>query len=234
MRCQKCGHDNPPKAQVCTDCGNALVTPTVSIVAPGENAGFWMRFAAFGLDSFIVIPAYYLISYLYHLATLKPMEINYGWPFVYLLVYQGLFTGLKGQTIGKRLFNIKVIDVKSGKLGLARSFLRELLGKPITVLCIFIIVAGSLTVHSGRDYSLGWIHDKIARSKVIVTEQYKAMRTSAAWWLLEFLPVIGSILGLLILWRKDRRKGWAIFWGGLFMYSIISPPIIILVRFFSP
>lgn len=54
MRCQKYGQDNLSGAQACTGCGTTLVTIAEQIVLPGQNAGFWIRIAACGVDSFII------------------------------------------------------------------------------------------------------------------------------------------------------------------------------------
>jgi uncharacterized RDD family membrane protein YckC len=228
MRCQTCGQDNPLEARFCIGCGTDLVTREESIALPGEAAGFWIRFAACGVDSFIVISTFLILSYLIHGAKLEKVALDIGWPFLILLLYHWLFTGLKGQTIGKRLFHIKVVGVEDNTLGLGRAFLREVLGKPITVLFTVFYIAVMLAI-GGGDLPKRWIHDKIAHSKVVVKERYGAIRTSAAWWLLELLPAIGSIIGLLLLRRKDRRKAWAIFWGGLFMSFLVFPIVILIV-----
>lgn len=124
---------------------------------------------------------------------------------------------------------------------MGRAFLREFVGKPVTALFAIVFIPRFLTTpayaypeptrrYSGEPKTL-WLDDRIAHSKVVVAEQYKARKTSRALWLLEFLPAIGSIIGLLLLWEKDRRKAWAIFWGGLF-WSFIFYPIIITVVIF--
>ena len=232
MRCGRCGNINPDGAEYCYVCKNPLVAVEKSTALPGEDPGFWMRFAACGIDGFIVIALPSVISWLVDRAKLGDFLLS---P-VYLIPALGhwLLTGLTGQSMGKRLFRMKAVGKNGESLGLARAFLREFIGKPLLFFGILLFLVLSFSGASpGAGTSGSWgsvsFHDTIARSKVVWTEKYEAVKTSWAWWLLEFLPSIGSVLGLIFLWKKDRRKAWAIFFGGLFLFFILVPIVLLIV-----
>jgi len=85
-------------------------------------------------------------------------------PFVPWL-YLWLFTGLKGQTLGKMVVGIKVVNAEGSIPGLGRAALREVLGKIISSIALCI---GFLwIVRDGRKQ--GW-HDKIANTYVVRAE----------------------------------------------------------------
>ncbi len=221
--------DNSFKAGYRKDYTLAPGTGTEKITLPGEPAGFWIRIAACGLDCFLVAFTLLVVTLIIHQADIgKAATAATSWLFQCIVLYNWLWIGLKGQTPGKKLFLIKVAGVDNNEIGMGRALLRELLGKPITLAFIVFYVAYSLTVSSGSGPKSFSLHDKIARSKVVVTKRYSALKTSGAWWLLEFLPVLGSITGLLLL-KKDSRKAWAIFWGGLFIDIFLVPIAIVIV-----
>jgi uncharacterized RDD family membrane protein YckC len=235
MKCAVCNQDNILEASFCTNCGSALAEGVKVIALPEEQAGFWIRIGAFGLDTFIIFPIYFALDFLIH-----GKNLDWGYPFLLLLLHCWILTGNRGQTIGKRFFGIKVVSLKDEKVGMGRAFLREFIGKPLTFFAIFVVIAllvgAALGIGSSVTWSgdLGgkrtnWIDDWIARTKVVVIKPNDSVKTSWAYWLLEFLPLIGSVIGLLVLLKKDRRKAWAIFWGGLLLNIIIYPLIFLMI-----
>ena len=92
----------------------------------GIIAGFWRRVAAFAVDGIIITLTLFLVGYLFKdiAFALGPYGrfVGYG----LFILYMGYFNSEKrnGQTIGKQLFNIVVLDQTGNHLSLGKSFLR--------------------------------------------------------------------------------------------------------------
>jgi uncharacterized RDD family membrane protein YckC len=175
MECGKCGHQNLPEARFCANCGAALVVapvgPVPTVAAPAaqpsaivEYSGFWLRFVAFLLDSIILVAASFLVRLLF----LFPSG-NIAWPVflgvfpsIFYWLYYWLFTGLRGQTPGKMVLGIKVVRANGEKVGLGWAALREIPGKIISLVGLFL---GFIWIAWDKKKQ-GW-HDKIADTIVI-------------------------------------------------------------------
>lgn len=77
-------------------------------------------------------------------------------------LYWVLFTGLQGQTPGKMLLGIRVVDARGNRPGIARAFMREIVGKFLSKLVCYL---GYLWVFVDR-HRQAW-HDKIADTYVV-------------------------------------------------------------------
>ena len=166
MICSNCGHDNEPTAAFCGRCGteqsverpagapSALAAPPADPVAVVQYAGFWIRFAAWVIDSFILFVLFTVGLVVTNLAALAGVWLL---PFV----YYWLFTGLRGQTPGKMVVGVKVVDEHGAVPGLGRAALREVVGKPISAVVFglgFVRIAWA-------GQKRGW-HDHIGRTYV--------------------------------------------------------------------
>lgn len=174
MKCEICTKDNPLEARFCAECGAALVPtdkqllpvePTAHIepVAALEYIGFWTRFIAAIIDAIVVWFLIYILNFFISL-----LPVNYPFPLFALagsLLYYWLFTGLKGQTPGKMLVGIKVVNVQGDRPGLASAALREIPGKIISTVVLFI---GFLWIAEDMQKQ-GW-HDKLAATYVLKVE----------------------------------------------------------------
>ena len=180
IKCNSCGYDNPPEARFCANCGSNLVT-TIGQPAPmaapsarpatpevaAEYMGFWIRFGAAIIDTIVVWLISFVLSYF-------PLVHIFGYRFAFVpsifwfpiaWLYYWLFTGLKGQTLGKMAVSIKVVDARGDKLGLGIAAMREVLGKTISAV---VFCLGFLwIIWDGRKQ--GW-HDKIAKTYVVRVE----------------------------------------------------------------
>ncbi len=171
MQCKICGHNNPPEARFCAKCGATLVSevePPAPAVAPGppsvapeavaEYMGFWIRLVASIIDGVILL----IISSI----LVIPLRFIYGSAIVFNIflfwLYYWLFTGLKGQTIGKMAVGIKVVDAQGDRPGLGVAALREILGKLVSTIVLFV---GFIWIAGDRQKQ-GW-HDKIASTYVV-------------------------------------------------------------------
>jgi uncharacterized RDD family membrane protein YckC len=91
--------------------------------------GFWRRLAAYALDSFILLLVGFVLSlFLRHIF----MQMG-AWGLLMGLTIAGLYFGLmnsaigRGQTLGKRVFKLEVIDREGRHLSPGRSVLRYLI-----------------------------------------------------------------------------------------------------------
>ncbi len=169
VQCSHCGNHNPPEARFCANCGSSLVvTPTpvsVPVTAPvatptepvaiTEYSGFWIRLAAAIIDGIIILIATFFLRVV-SFGPFFMISPFIGW------LYYWLFTGLKGQTIGKMAVGIKVVDTKGAMPGLGIVALREIPGKIVSSI---IFCVGYLWI-AGDAKKQGW-HDKIAGTYVV-------------------------------------------------------------------
>ena len=112
-------------------------------------AGFWMRFWAYLLDLIVVGSIErLLIKPIFRILDIPLAEFNMFAPIsiasaIIFYLYFVLMTKYFNQTIGKMVFGIKVIDLKSEKLSWGTILFREWIGRFIsaTVVVGYIIVA---------------------------------------------------------------------------------------------
>ena len=169
IRCKACGYYNLPEARFCANCASSLTTtsfqpaPTVTSgeepvtrEVPVEFMGFWIRFGAFAIDCLILILAIWI---------LRLIPGVFAFSFILPLLYFWLFTGIRGQTPGKTIFEIKVIDIHNNIPGLGRAALREIVGKFILLFVFLITLLGFIWIAMDSEKQ-GW-HDKIAGTYVI-------------------------------------------------------------------
>jgi len=129
--------------------------------------GFWIRFGAAIIDSVVVWAISSVLSY-FLLADIVGYRFSllasiFWFPIPWL--YYWLFTGLKGQTLGKMAVGIKVVNAEGYMPGLGTAALREVLGKFISIIALYL---GFIwIIWDGRKQ--GW-HDKIAKTYVVSVE----------------------------------------------------------------
>lgn len=126
-------------------------------------AGFWKRLAAFLMDSLLIRAASKIIFNLtvHHLIS-PDLAGDVWW---YRLAKLGLFLAyftvssyyLDGQTFGKVVMGLKVINLKTSELTCRTLLLREIAGR--TILYFFPIVAVSLVFTPQRQHVLDWLAD---------------------------------------------------------------------------
>ncbi len=131
--------------------------PTLSPEAASGRlyfAGFWIRFLAFVIDSVIV--------------GLACGMIGFGNPDGggLLLLYQAILIGIwKGQTLGKRACQIRIISTDGSYVTLGQSFGRAL----SQILCVLTFMIGYIMV--GFDDRKRGMHDRIAGTLAVRTVQ---------------------------------------------------------------
>jgi uncharacterized RDD family membrane protein YckC len=125
--------------------------------ASGPRAGFWIRFAAWLLDALLLLLAAIVTASVSDLATASTLWWYGG------IVYFTLLEGRsRGQTLGKRVCGIRVVDKRTGgRIGFGRAFIRAL-GRWLS---LFALTLGYLWMLWDRERQT-W-HDKLARDVVV-------------------------------------------------------------------
>ena len=177
MQCKVCGQDNPQEAGFCSKCGAVLATtvepavPATSTVAPEvqvEYIGFWKRFTAAIIDVVIISAVAVPIGFIP--LWMGDSEFSPG-PFIWVpmsWLYFWLFTWLKGQTPGKMVVGIKVVNAQGEKPRIVIAALRDILGRYISGA---VIGLGFLWIAIDKE-KRGW-HDSIASTHVVKVEPTK-------------------------------------------------------------
>lgn len=167
--CTTCGRESEPSARFCDNCGAMLGPPAgAPQYAPGvpyldqatqavEYMGFWIRLAAFLIDAILLT----IISVLIQAAlgdsfpvSLFNVAINLG--------YGVVMIAWRGQTVGKMVVGIQVVDANGNIPGIGAVLLREIVGKFLSTIALFL---GYLWVAWDKD-KRGW-HDHIASTYVV-------------------------------------------------------------------
>lgn len=112
-------------------------------------AGFWMRFWAYLLDLIVIGSIERLIiNPLFRIFEIPVMEFNMFAPIsiasaIIFYLYFVLMTKYFHQTLGKMVFGLRVIDLKSDKLSWGTILFREWIGRFIsaTIVIGYIVVA---------------------------------------------------------------------------------------------
>ncbi|MBI4303197.1 MAG: RDD family protein [Chloroflexi bacterium] len=169
MKCQVCGNVNPPEASSCVSCGAAF---SYLGGLPVEFAGLSRVWAAISdfLTVFFCLFILYSLWYVLFPNQFLSYHKEYDntalglllFPWFLLPSYHWLFIALKGQTVGKILLRIKVVNVQGKKPGVGRAFLREVLGKQVSTILLCI---GFLWIVFDRQNQ--GLHDKFAGTYVV-------------------------------------------------------------------
>lgn len=140
-------------------------------ITTAPPAGTGPRFAAMVIDSLLILVLSFLISEL-----LLKFESwgSIGTVLLMPFLYHWVFTSLRGQTIGKALVGIKVVDAGGGAPGWRRAALREILGKSLFSYLLWFIAFGPLMMGLLAGFGSirldkhrqGW-HDKLASTFVV-------------------------------------------------------------------
>ncbi|MQF94334.1 MAG: zinc-ribbon domain-containing protein [SAR202 cluster bacterium] len=123
--CPQCGARIREGVQFCPNCGSEQAGAEET----SEYAGFLVRLGAAIIDSLITgVPAAIITSF---------TEIP-AFGTVLSVVYYVLFTYYRGQTPGKMLLDIHVVDENGQKPNLRQVILREVVGKAVSALVLLI------------------------------------------------------------------------------------------------
>jgi uncharacterized RDD family membrane protein YckC len=126
---------------------------------PAETAGFWIRFAAALVDSLIIAVPLAIVTNTLDLELYADQSLNILVGALYYPLQEG---GVTGQTIGKRLCGIRVVDETDGRtVDVSRALIRYL----VSLVSGFVCLLGYLwMLWDPRRQT--W-HDKASRTLVV-------------------------------------------------------------------
>ncbi|MBW2451552.1 MAG: zinc-ribbon domain-containing protein [Deltaproteobacteria bacterium] len=173
--CNNCGCVQAP-AEVCRRCHSPL---NPSLIQTGvaqqefDYAGFWIRFVAYGIDSFIIggIQLVLTLALGLSIASLGGLTsegdaamgvVTSLFGIMLGIAYAVFFIGYCGQTPGKMALRIKVVMTDGRDLSYGRAALREVVGKFLSGILLGI---GYLMV--AFDSKKQGLHDRLANTFVI-------------------------------------------------------------------
>ena len=187
MMCADCGYENLAEAQFCARCGASLVPtvgsssletePTPPSVQPATSIKFpvfWRRFGAGIIDFGIVVCLLILglSPLLFFVAVCDTGFCNNAFGVIWIGVallwlllpglYFVLFTGISGQTLGKKFVRIKVVNAQGNIPVLGHGALREVVGKIISTIPLRL---GFFWI-GWNERKQGW-HDVLADTYVV-------------------------------------------------------------------
>ena len=125
----------------------------ISLITPDMYAGFWVRCMAFLIDALFVKGLMNIALY-FGIENYIPISIVFVYMVVFAL-YSFIFVYLfDGQTIGKMIMNIKVVEENGQRVGFFTAFVREFAGKLIMLplFILFIFTVFSYKKHSIMDF----------------------------------------------------------------------------------
>lgn len=138
----------------------------MEIVNDYKYAGFWIRFLAYVIDGIILSASFTILSYITGSNIGANFEsihepgsiIGLALTVLYFVYFE---TGEKQATIGKYIFDLKVIKQDGSKLTAKDSIIRYV-GKIISAIIIFIGY-----IMAGFDEQKRALHDRLANTYVI-------------------------------------------------------------------
>ncbi len=181
LRCGSCGASIGPFAEFCANCGRAVSARPTGV----EYVGFWARAGAFLIDWIVIYLSSLLVAVLIGIPLISGdpdlssnddiaviiENFNYRFLFVFCglyTIYGTLMTAFRGQTLGKMLLRIQVVEANGNVPSWPRVILRELVRGvisvalfPLGLLYLWVIldaqrrgphdyIAGSYVVRKGR------------------------------------------------------------------------------------
>ena len=176
--CATCGTEAEPGSRYCANCGAVIdplgdsgpsYAPGGYYLPPGADApvveymGFWIRLAAALIDGVLLGIVNFIVGWALGLgenpvAGLLNLAITWA--------YHVAFIAARGQTIGKMLLGIQVVDYRGSIPGIGSVLLRETVGKLLSLIALFIGYLWAAWDPEKR----AW-HDHIAGTWVVWKEQ---------------------------------------------------------------
>ena len=177
LRCGVCGMSVAPNADFCPNCGRAMAASYAS----AEYAGFLIRLAAFVADWVIGYLGAALVAAIIGIsltsgdiepATLEDISItleNFNYSFLLLFcvisaAHGVILTIWRGQTLGKMLLKIQVVDAQGNVPPWHNAAIRELL-RGVILLALFPL--GLLYIWIAFDGRKRGLHDYLGGSYVV-------------------------------------------------------------------
>lgn len=181
LRCGACGAAISPDADFCANCGRPVGTTPATSYGQVEYMGFWIRAGAFLIDWIVAYVVAAIIAGIIGVSltssdvdpaamediTIALENINYS----FLLMFWGLsvahsvlLTGLRGQTLGKLLLRIQVVDANGNVPPWQRVAVRETVR---AVVLLALIPLGFIYIWVSYDARKRGPHDHLGGCYVV-------------------------------------------------------------------
>lgn len=118
--CKHCGKELTPEAEYCPACGAPTRHVELVLASWGE------RFLAFLIDSVLVGATVGLLSLPRRWAPINFPLVNLGVTNMFLFLYWSYLEGTRGQSLGKRVLRIRVVDVAGDAVNLNQGMYQAL------------------------------------------------------------------------------------------------------------
>ncbi len=119
-------------------------------------AGFWQRFAAAWVDTFVLIIPICLFWWLQSVS--RPVALITLLPHAFLVyAYEIYFHGRTGQTPGKKSQNIRVVSLDGSPISWKQAFLRSSVGVGLSFLSLLSLLIANLKLTDEEFARLGWL-----------------------------------------------------------------------------
>ena len=172
--CPRCLRLNEPGSQYCYHCGLLLTGAAAHnarrasrVFERGAPGGFWIRGAALVVDVAVLMAAVAAIFLMFGAHTEEFQEETSG-PVLallvsvaFLLLYSPVLIGLWGTTLGKRAFNLYVLESDGTGCGFGRALLRQF----ASIASLGLVGIGYLMIACRADKR--GLHDFIADTAVV-------------------------------------------------------------------
>lgn len=132
-----------------------------------QFVGFGRRLVAAFLDGIIISVFSFLVGLILGAAGANVQGVlNYALGWILSIAYYVFYQASTGQTLGKKVLGIKVIDAQGNKPTAVTFFLREIIGKLVSA--IILLIGYLMVLWDGKKQGL---HDKIASTYVVRVQQ---------------------------------------------------------------
>jgi uncharacterized RDD family membrane protein YckC len=137
--CKKCGKELRPEADYCPACRTPTGEIELFLASWGE------RFLAFIIDSVLVSVVVGVFPWPRTWTPINFPFLNFGVTNIFLFLYWSYLEGTSGKSFGKRVMNIRVVDLKGKSIEINQS-IYQAIGKaflaPIDVIIGLILYPG--------------------------------------------------------------------------------------------
>lgn len=145
-----------------------------------KYATFWQRFGAGWIDFFVMLPAIVLFGWLatqsLMLAYLVALPSNLMyWAYCYYL------HAVSGQTIGKRVVGIRVVQLDGGRIDRPTSFRRSVVDLVFSILSVVGTFLALRTISSIEYASLSWT-EQTMRVQTVQSSLFRWVEYAAHAW----------------------------------------------------
>lgn len=152
LTCPRCHEVNEPGSRFCYNCGLPFddrmpaggIPSSIAAFTFGRPGGFWMRFVATIIDSFILSAVLFAVFSTFTESYLSSEEWS-AWDIASLgvdIAYAGIAVAVWSTTIGKRVFAAYILRPDGSRVSFGRALGREafkLLLPPLFIVSIFMV-----------------------------------------------------------------------------------------------